>query len=242
MKKLFSLVAFLIISIAGFAQNVDNFEVGPYEVDYKGSGDYKFRLRKGVDLYEYFQLKKDTIIQVMDTLPADLKKAIQVELYLENCLTNVSRHSSVYGLSGSWKQRIGNKLYFNGGLSFGFAFVSTGSLKYNLLEIGVPLSVELGRINRRKASLYGSLGLTPAFYSTLSAKYEPEVDGAEPKKYSGLYLSPQLSFGGYIPVGNQIVKLGIFLKHKINCSTKDYDLYHELIGKTYLGANVGILF
>lgn len=242
MKKLFSFVVILLTAMSGMAQDVENLEIGPYEVEYRGQDDYQFRLKRGVNLYDFFQLKKDTIIQVTDTLPADLKNAIQVELYLENCLTNVSRHSSVYGLSGSWKQRIGNKLFFNGGLSFGFAFASGGVLKYNMLEIGVPLSVELGRINRRKASLYGSLGLTPAFYSTLSAKYEPEVDGAEPKKYSGLYLAPQLSFGGYIPVGTQIVKVGIFFKHKINCSTKDYDLYHEVIGKTYLGANVGILF
>ena len=48
--------------VTGYAQNVDNFEVGPYEVDYNEDGEYKYRLRHGVDLYKYFGLKKDTII------------------------------------------------------------------------------------------------------------------------------------------------------------------------------------
>lgn len=46
------------------AQNeVDDFNVGPYEVYYKGKGDVNFRLKKGVDLYEYFGLKKDTLFR-----------------------------------------------------------------------------------------------------------------------------------------------------------------------------------
>ena len=242
MKKIFSLVAFLTISVAGFAQDVDNFEVGPYEVDYKGSGDYKFRLRKGVDLYEYFGLKKDTTIQVAEAQPSPLKNGIQVGVNMETCLINKARHSNVYGISGSWKQAISNCLYFNGGLSFGMAISTTDIRKYNLMEIGLPLSVELSKISKDKASLYAGIGFVPSFYSTLSTKYEPEKQGAEPEKYSGLYIAPQLDLGGYIPAGKQLVCIGIFLKYKINCSTKDYDLYYQLIGRSFFGANVGLVF
>ena len=242
MKKFFSMIALLTLSISGFAQDVDNFEVGPYEVNYKGSGDYKFRLRKGVDLYEYFGLKKDTTIQVVESNHALIKSGIQVGINMETCLSNKSRHSNVYGISGSWKQSIGNGVYLNGGLSLAMAIATVDIKKYNLMEIGVPLSVELSKISKDKASLYGGIGVVPTFYSTMSTKYEPEIPGVEPEKYSGLYIAPQLDFGGYIPVGNQLVRTGFFLKYKINCSKKDYDLYNQLMGLTFFGVNVGLVF
>ena len=241
MKKFFSMIAFLTFSVTGFAQDVDNFEVGPYEVDYKGSGDYKFRLRKGVDLYEYFGLKKDTIL-IVESQPSLFKNGVQIGLNMETCLSNKSRHSNVYGISGSYKQSIGNSIYLNGGLSLGLAIATIGFQKYNLMEVGMPLSVELSKISKDKASLYAGIGVVPSYYSTLSTKYEPEIPGVEPGKYSGLYLAPQLDFGGYIPVSNQLVRVGFFLKYKINCSTKDYDLYYQLMGLTFFGANIGLVF
>lgn len=242
MKKFFSLVAFLTISVTGFAQDVDNFEVGPYEVDYKGFGDYKFRLRKGVDLYEYFGLNKDTTIQIVESQPSLLKNGIRVGINVETCLSNKLRYSNVYSISASYKQSISNGIYLNGGLSLGMAIATVVMKKYNLMEVGVPLSVELSKISRDKASLYAEIGVAPSYYSTLSTKYEPEIQGAKPEKYSGLYVAPQLDFGGYIPVGKQLVRIGFFLKHKINCSTKDYDLYYQLMGLTFFGANIGLVF
>lgn len=242
MKKLFSLIAFFTVCGVGFAQDVDNFEVGPYEVEYEGPGIYKYRLRQDVDLYEYFGLKKDTTELMVESRPTLLKNGIQATLNTETVFSNVSRHSSVYGISGSWKQAVNDGLYFNGGLSFGMAISTVGILKYNMMEIGVPLSVELSKISKEKASLYGGIGIVPTYYSTLSTKYEPATQGAEPEKYSGLYLAPQVDFGGYIPVGEYLIRVGIYLKYKINCSTKDFDLYQEVIGKEFLGANVGIVF
>ena len=243
MKHFFSLIAFLAIYMAGFAQDVDNFEVGPYEVDYnKVSGAYKFRVRKGVDLYEYYGLKKDTTIQVIAPNSSRLKKGIQIGVKMETCLSNISRHSNVYGITGSWKNLISKNIYLNGGGSIGMAFTSVGIQKYNLLEIGLPLSVEYSKISKYKASLYAGIGIVPSYYSTLSAKYIPSIEGTGPKKYSGFYIAPQADFGGYIPVGKQLVRIGLFIKYKINCSRKDYDLYHQLVGKTFLGANVGLVF
>lgn len=242
MKKTILMIACLTLSAAAFAQGVDNFEVGPYEVDYKGIGDYKFRLRKDVDLYEYFGLQKDTTIQVAVAKPSPLKSGIQVDVYLETCLSNKSRHSNVYGISGSWKQSVSDGIYINGGFSFGIAMATIDIQKYNLMEAGVPLSVELGKISKDKASIYGGIGIVPTYYSTMSAKYEPEIKGAEPEKYSGLYIAPQLDFGGYIPFGEQLVRIGFFWKYKINCSTKDFNLYYHLMGRTFFGANVGLVF
>lgn len=64
MRTLLLMILFIVSINGGKAQNtIDNFYVGPYEVDYRGQGDINYRLRKGIDLYEYYGLKKDTIIQ-----------------------------------------------------------------------------------------------------------------------------------------------------------------------------------
>ncbi len=247
MKKLFSLFAFLTISVAGFAQDVDNFEVGPYEVDYKGSGDYKFRLRKGVDLYEYFGLKRDTVIPVAsaNVTPTPLKSGVQLCFNMEACLTNLSRYSSVYGINGMWKQSVQKGIYLNGGVSFGFALTTVGVRqfeKYNMFEFGIPLSVEFSNVSRKKASFYGGIGIVPTIYSTMSATYKPQTAGVDAKKYSGLYIAPQIDLGGYIPFGKQIARIGLYWRYKINCSSKDgFDIYYELIGRTFLGVNVGLI-
>lgn len=250
MRKLFSLVAFLTISVGGFAQDVDNFEVGPYEVEYKGSGDYRFRLRKGVDLYEYFDLKKDTTIKIIQSqtsstsTPTPLKHGIQLGFNMEGCLTNISRYSSVYGINGSWKQSVGKNFYLNGGLSLGFSLTTVGLEhfeKYNMFEFGIPLSVEYSNIKKHKVGFYGGIGLVPTIYSTMSAEYKPAIPGVELPKYSGLYIAPQIDLGGYIPVGNQLIRMGLYLRYKINCSTKDYDLYYQVIGRTFMGVNIGVV-
>lgn len=242
MKKFSFIMALLAISMSGVAQDIDNFEVGPYEVDYKGPSDYKYRLRKDIDLYEYYGLKKDTVVLEKQQPSALLKSGFQLEAYMEACLCNKSRHSSVYGMSGAWKQSVGDGLFLNGGLSVGMAVSTIGIMKYNVLEVGVPLSVELASVSREKASLYGGIGVTPTYYSTMSTKYEPRIQGSEPEDYSGLSIVPKLEFGGYVPCGSQVVKVGVFLKYKINCSKKDIDLYKDYLGKSFLGANIGIVF
>ena len=207
MKKFFSIVAFLTISVAGFAQDVDNFEVGPYEVDYKGSGDYKFRLRKGVDLYEYFGLKKDTTIQVVDTPTSPIKGAFQLNAFMSIPRFVVNGVSNVWGVDGAWKQRIGQQLYFNAGLSvalsmgkYGEAYQNykdweDGNFSETMFEIGVPLSVELCNIDRKKATMYGGIGVVPTFYTG-------GKDEAGDSK-SGLFIAPRIDIGGYLPIGKQ---------------------------------------
>lgn len=221
---------------------VDDFNVGPYEVYYKGQGDINFRLKKGVDLYEYFGLKKDTIINVVDVKPEPLKHGVQLSIFGETCMYRCARYSMVYGIGASWKQRIANKTYFNGGLSLGYAGTTITNQKENVLEIGFPLSVEWSNPNAKKTSLYAGIGMSPTYYSTMSAEYIKAPEGVSPEKYNGFYIAPCLEVGAYVPIGKQIVKVGITWRYKINCSTKDYNLYYQIIGQSFIGANLGIVF
>ncbi len=246
MKKYFSLIAFLALSVSGYAQIVDNFEVGPYEVDYKGSGDYKFRLRKGVDLYDYFELKKDTTIQVMESPSLPVKGAFQLNVFMSLPRFVVNGASNVWGVDGAWKQQIGQKVYFNAGLSVGISIgkygdvykdyknFENGAYKETMFEVGVPLSIELSNLDRKKASLYGGIGVVPTFYTG--------GKNAAGESKSGFFLAPRLDIGGYLPLGNQLVRLGGFAQYDINLSTGDYDIFKERIGRFFIGANIGLVF
>ena len=246
MKKFFSMIALLALSMSGFAQDVDNFEVGPYEVDYKGSGDYKFRLRKGVDLYEYFGLKKDTTIQVMENPSLPIKGAFQLNVFMSLPRYIANGASNVWGVDGSWKQKIGQQVYFNAGLSVGVSVgkygeaykdykdFDDGAYTETMFEVGLPLSIELSNLDRKKASLYGSIGVVPTFYTG-------GKDAAGESK-SGFLLAPRLDIGGYLTLGKQLVRLGGFAQYDINLTAGDYDIFKERIGRFFIGANIGLVF
>ena len=224
---------------------LDHFNVGPYMVDYIGPGDVKFRLMDGIDLYEFFELRRDTVIdaerianQVAET-PQDLRHAIQI-----SGKVGANRFASKeIGLEVIWKQNIGTNLYFNGGLSpvIGHSNFSL-YFKRNMLEIGVPLQIEFGRPNTVKSSLYGTIGITPAYYSTINTKYwkKNEWKGGD-NKASGFLISPVLEFGGYIPLGPAIMRIGVYGTYKINCTPGDYDVYSHEAGRCFLGAKLGIV-
>lgn len=229
-------ILFLFVLIAGIMSCeaetvVDNFTVGPYVVDYNGQGDVKYRLRDDINLYEFFELKKDTTI-VAAEVEIPLKHAIQISGYM-----GANRFDAKeFGVSGLWKQNVGTNLYFNGGLSIALGY--TKSHKRYMLEAGIPLQIELGKLNRQKASLYGSFGITPTVYTTLSvANYDPNQD----LKKSGFLIAPSLDFGGNIPVGNIIMRIGVYGTYKINCTRGTYDVYKRSAGRCFLGAKIGIV-
>lgn len=247
MKKLFVLFVMLAGILTCSSQTViDNFNVGPYMVDYKGQGDVKYRLRDNVDLYEFFELKMDTtVIAFANELP--VKYAIEVA-------GNVGANrfaSKEIGLEGVWKQIICNNIYFNGGLLLNFDLTNYGNdaLKRNMFEIGIPLQIELGKLNHQYASLYGSFGITPTFYSTMKVEGgnipTKLVDGKEENidvKKSGFLIAPSLEFGGNIPVGSTIMRIGVYAKFKINCTTSDFDVYTKGgAGRMFLGAKIGFV-
>lgn len=241
MKHFFFLCALIAGVIATKAQTVvDNFNVGPYVVDYNGKGDVKYRLRDNINLYEFFELKMDTTI-ISLTREEPVKHAVQI-----SGRVGANRYASKeIGLEGVWKQMIGKNLYFNGGLSFAIGYSNFGEKgpKRNMFEVGVPLQIELGKLNHQSASLYGIFGIAPTFYSTMSAtKWEASTDKrVDDEKKSGFLVAPSLEFGGNLPVGATIMRIGVYGVYKINCTTSDYDVYKDVAGRMFLGAKIGIV-
>ncbi|WP_455663863.1 hypothetical protein [Phocaeicola sp.] len=248
MRKLILLAAVFLISIVtGFAQNVKNFDVGPYEVDYKGDGDIKYRLRKGIDLYKYFGLKKDTVVLAAQS-SYPVKGAFQLSASL--AAHSYTGGSMILGLEGSWKQKIGGMLYFNSGLSLGVSLGKYGgrnNLKETMLLVGVPLSIEISKIDRKEASLFAAVGVTPVYYNTMKSEY-PDSNIPDPKKNSGVYVAPKLEVGGYIPVEKCLVRLGFFGQYNINCTKNeigaqtDANVFKDYMGCAFFGGSVGIIF
>ncbi len=241
MKHFFFLCAVIAGVITGNAQTVvDNFNVGPYIVDYNGRGDVKYRLRDNIDLYEFFELKMDTTI-ISATKEEPLKHAVQISGDV-----GANRYASKeFGLDGVWKQNIGNNLYFNGGLSLAIGYSNFGETapKRNMFEVGIPLQIELGKLNHQCASLYGLFGITPTVYTTMSATKWDAAAGkrVDDVKKTGFLVAPSLEFGGNIPVGPTIMRIGVYGTYKINCTTSDYDVYKSVAGRMFLGAKIGIV-
>ena len=247
MRKITSLLILLTLTVICSAQNIDNFDVGPYEVDYKDKGDFKFRLRKDIDLYEYFGLKRDTVVQeIRKSHP--VKGAFQLNAFFGAYSYEGSTTS--LGLDGSWKQKIGKMLYFNSGISVGISYGKYDGrnyLKETMLQIGIPVSIEVSQLNHNRASLFAGLGVTPTYYNTLKSEYQNHKK-TNPKKNSGIYVAPKLEVGSYIPVNKCIVRIGLFGQYNINCSKNeigtqtDANVFKEYIGCVSIGGNVGIVF
>ncbi len=241
MKKLLIICACVTGLIPVKAQTViDNFTVGPYVVDYNGQGDVKYRLRDNINLYEFFELQKDTTI-VSAVVETPIKHAIQISGYL-----GANRYASKeIGISGVWKQCIGTHLYFNGGLSVAIGHSNfANAQKRNMFEVGLPLQIELGKLNHQRASLFGIFGITPTVYSTMSAKIWDKnayVDADKDMKKSGFLVAPSLEFGGNIPVGKTIIRIGVYGTYKINCTPGTYDVYKKCAGHCFLGAKIGFV-
>lgn len=274
MKKLITVALFALASAAGMAQDVDNFEVGPYEVEYKGPGDFKSRLRKDVDLYRYYNLKRDTVINasMQSTEPVRGAFQLNVSMSLPRYVTNGT--SNVFGIDGGWKQVIGKNVYFNAGLLLALSFGSyggywqsiygsewnsnKGALKETMFEVGIPLSIEFGKVDYKKPTMFASIGVTPTLYvgakglksktketasgSTATAKADGDFIGMENETKSGLYVAPKLEVGGYLPTGGPLVRMAGFMQYNVNCSKGDFDVFKKRIGRLFLGASVGLVF
>lgn len=248
MKKLIVIAILLVTAVTGYAQELDNFVVGPYEVEYRGEGDFKFRLRRGIDLYEYYGLEKDTIIQKVVEKRKPLKSGIQVDAFMSMPRFVINGNSNIFGVSGAWKQQIGKNIYLNTGLSLGVMYgkynFEVEEIPYHrddvMLEVGVPVSVEFSAIDYKKASLFAAVGLVPTFYSTMSVD-EVTADGVpvDGEKESGILVSPRVDLGGYFPLDNMILRLGVYGEYKIDCSG---DAYKDRIGRAFIGANIGVVF
>ncbi|NPD91726.1 hypothetical protein [Xylanibacter muris] len=225
---------------------IDNFTVGPYEVDYKGEGDVNFRLRKGVDLYKYFGLKKDTVI-VENKKDKPVKKAFEAGLSFATPRFDIKGALNSFGLYGSAKTKVAGSVYLNYGgmvaISFGHYNESPdNTTKDVLFEVGVPLAVEFANLDYEKSSLFASIGFTPAYYTTLSAKEIKAETEVNSEKKNGMYVAPRVGIGGYIPLDGHLLKIGLFGEYRISCSKEEDDILKQRIGHTFVGANIGYTF
>lgn len=246
MRTFFLILCGLLTTTMGKSQEViDNFQVGPYEVDYLGNGDVNFRLKKNINLYEYFKLQKDTIIAESKKVQP-IKKGFEVGVTYSMPRFGVKGAFNSFGLYGSAKSKVTNNIYLNYGgkiaISYGHYNEEVNNLKDVLFEVGVPLSVEFANLNKDTSSFFASVGFTPAYYTTLSAKENKDGKDVDADKKSGLYVAPKVELGGYIPVNDHFLKLGLFGEYRINCTKAEDNIFKQRIGRAFVGANIGYVF
>lgn len=224
---------------------VDNFRVGPYEVDYLGKGDVNFRLREGVDLYEYFGLEKDTVI-IEDKKDKPVKRAIELGISCSTPRFDIAGAFNSFGVYGSEKLKVSNNIYLNYGgiiaISYGHYNKQMNYLKDVLFEVGVPLSVEFVNLDYTKSSLFAGVGFTPAYYATMRAKEIKNGKETNSEKKNGLYIAPKVEIGGYIPVNEHLIKIGLFGEYRISCTKKEDNIFKQRIGRAFVGAKLGYVF
>ena len=246
MRTFFLILCGLLTTTMAKSQEViDNFQVGPYEVDYMGKGDVNFRLKKNINLYEYFKLQKDTIIAESKKVQP-IKKGFEVGVTYSMPRFGVKGAFNSFGVYGSAKSKVTNNIYPNDGgkiaISYGHYNEEVNNLKDVLFEVGVPLSVEFANLNKDTSSFFASVGFTPAYYTTLSAKENKDGKDVDADKKSGLYVAPKVELGGYIPVNNHFLKLGLFGEYRINCTKAEDNIFKQRIGRAFVGANIGYVF
>ena len=246
MRTFFLILCGLLTTTMAKSQEViDNFQVGPYEVDYMGKGDVNFRLKNNINLYEYFKLQKDTIIAESKKVQP-IKKGFEVGVTYSMPRFGVKGAFNSFGVYGSAKSKVTNNIYLNYGgkiaISYGHYNEEVNNLKDVLFEVGVPLSVEFANLNKDTSSFFASVGFTPAYYTTLSAKENKDGKDVDADKKSGLYVAPKVELGGYIPVNNHFLKLGLFGVYRINCTKAEDNIFKQRIGRAFVGANIGYVF
>lgn len=254
---LLSFCAFAALTALAQSSEPDSFEVGPYNVDYYGVGDFNYQLKKGIDLYNYFRLKKDTVVNVVESATDPVKSAFQIGVFMAVPRYVVLGASNVFGLEGAWKMRLSRQVYFNAGLSFGVrmgkfhrhtydvnksAMLYDNEFKETVMEIGVPISIEFTKLDRKKASLFGSIGVVPSFYTGAQGENGDDYNTEDNDSKSGFYVAPRLEIGGYIPVGSRLIRVGGFYQNNLNCTPGDYDVYKNRIGRGHVGAKIGLAF
>lgn len=230
-KYLLACVAFAVACFSAQAQDinkVEHFDVGPYSVDYWGKGDIDFKLKDGVDLYEFFELKRDTVIVKNEEAGQAVKQAFWAGIQLTS-RGGISQ--LLIGPQGGWKCRIAKELYFNAGLTLGLMFnrgeqLQSGAGKTTFITT-IPLTLEWAKLARRKSTMFVELGVAPFIYAKMGG-----TSGA------GFAIAPKGVVGAYIPVGNHFLKLGATAMVALG----DKGGLSAAIGRTYLGYSLDFVF
>lgn len=247
MKKQLSFLVMLLGVLCANAQSLSNyFTVGPYEVEYVNEDIINYRLRDGVDLYKYYNLAKDTIISnpkqenIQSLKP--MENSFGFGLITDFSVYSKPRYSTKWGVEAGWKHHLWQNLYFNAGLSFSMTQAKTAveNLNFNAIELALPLSVEWNRLAEQPSSAYCAMGVVPTFATTMSSEYIVPQSGQTLEEVSGMGLIPRVDFGAYVPVSQHLLRVGIYGMYRIDMSQDGP--YHYLLGRTCLGAAVGLIF
>lgn len=246
MKKILFVAVLFLTAVSAKAQ-VDHFEVGPYEVEYQKDGDFKYRLQKDVDLYKFFDLKKDTIIVVEQAKPEAISQGWQIGAELMGRLWGFAREATQASVFVQYKLRIGTEIYFNGGVSLGYQAnrcISSGmQIDANILEVGIPLSIEYADLKQKSSTLFIQAGIIPTYSTTLSQKLH---GGKDLGKSHGIRIDPRLEFGTYVPVSNVMCRVGLFIQKGISLSDSNPDGialdYKSRTSRVTVGGNVSFVF
>lgn len=231
-KVLLICVMFAGILPCAAQTTIDHFNVGPYVVDYNGKGNIRYRLSDNIDLYEYFELSKDTVTVEKFVTPELANKGVEVGV-------KIGAGSAAFscGLEARYRTKVGKKgVYFSPGISVGMVSRYSDPKDWGALEIGVPLVFGYSTINHRYATLYAEIGIAPTFYS-LNKKPDAYTD-----KKSGFLIIPTGGFGVNIPSNKTIWKIGLWTDIKLNCSSGDINVYKEHLGCGAVGIKIGMIF
>lgn len=211
---------------------IDHFNVGPYVVDYNGKGNVRYRLSDNVDLYEYFELSKDTVVVEKYVTPKPVDKHFEIGVKFGAGSASLS-----YGIEAKYRTNIGKKgAYFAPGISAGMVSRYSDPKDWGALEIGVPIVFGYSTINRQHATLYAEIGIAPTFYS-LNKTPDSYTD-----KKSGFLVVPTGGVGFNIPSERIIWKIGFWTDMKLNCSSGDIKVYKDWLGSGAVGVKIGMIF
>lgn len=217
MKKIIFSLILVVMSTAAFAQTPDKIFVGPYELNYYGKGDFEYMLRDSVDLYDYYELERPTeVVQQPVEKTEPMKHGMQVGLGMR--LPFGSPRAAVIGVEGVWKQGLGKNFYLNAGLGLNYVPVA----KKAGVEIGIPVSIEYTNLDRKKTALYVGAGIVPAYYTSAKA----------------FDVAPRVDFGGYLPLFNQLFRIGVYGQFNTN---REVGALFTKRGLS-VGGNLGIVF
>lgn len=232
MKKLLLLCACAIGALASPAQTpIDHFNVGPYVIDYNGKGDVKYRLRDGIDLYEFFELQRDTTVVVNCPELELIDHGFEIGAKI-----GFGTHGLAWDVTGRYAISVAKNVYFTPGVQVGMTMRTSDPTDYAALEVGIPLTIGFSEMARHKVSIYAEIGIVPTFY-TLTSK----PDDYQYKK-SGVLISPMGECGLNIPSGDNIFRIGVWGEAKLNTATDNDNVYKKQLGVGFAGLKVGYIF
>jgi len=247
MKRCVLSIVLLAASFVGFAQNTDTFrkfDLGPFEVV---DEDYNYRVRDGVNIPEYFDLKR----------PMG-KNSFQADLFFG---LRGGADVNTYGIDFVWKRRISDSWFLNLGIAAAIPGAKSCSPVVTVQEsgekdipmslsmvscyLGVPITLEYMWGRNSIVSGYFGFGLTPGMCCIGALGVKNEKTGSS-ENYSDLvpFLAPGVDLGFYAPAGKHYLRAGILLEYKIAFAkdTKVGDMFKCGIGNFMPGLSFGLVF